>query len=71
MTKVYRFYLITEDAGVEGTDNEEIANAAKADGYTVVLETSTGKYFFDSTEAFVSAADKADWIEPTEAEDAE
>ena len=57
MAKVYRFYLVEEDGTVSGTDNFEVAVAAKQDGSTTVIEPSQALATFDGDEQTIEESD--------------
>jgi hypothetical protein len=63
MTQIYRFYLVTEDGTVEGTDSVDIATAAKNDGSTTVVEPGAEEYTFDNDVQAISVADDDDWLD--------
>ena len=57
MAKVYRFYLVEEDGTVSGTDNFEVAVAAKQDGSTTVIEPGQALATFDGDEQTIEESD--------------
>ena len=63
MTKQYRFYLIEEGGSgdVTGTDDIEIATAAKRDGTTLVIEPSAGEFTFEGDVNTIQEANSEDY----------
>lgn len=57
----FKFYLITEDGDVQGTDDPEISAVASRDGSTTVINYEAGLVAFDGDTAEVEKADPSDW----------
>jgi hypothetical protein len=59
----FRFYIVTEDCSVCGTDSFDVAVAAKRDGVSIVIEPAKDEATFDGESEIIQVADPEDYLD--------
>lgn len=62
MAARYRYFLVTEDGDVLGTDRSDIAKAAAEDGVTLVIDTTSCTATFDAIPSKIEEAGADEWL---------
>lgn len=71
MAQTFRFYLVSGDSTVSGTNDFEVAAVAKRDGSTLVIEPKAAEATFDGDAQAIEETDPEDFIDPDDSNDDE
>lgn len=69
MAQTWRFYLVSDNGEVSGTNDFEVAAVAKRDGSTLVIEPKAAEASFDGDTQPIEEADPDDYLDPDGSDD--